>query len=714
MAGLLLGLAAWPTVVAASGDGGCEAAWTLAATEAGCASRIVIGPGNDTRANLLLLVRDRAGLDGQGLSYFEDEWLITQNGHTFFDWNQLVATLHPAEAAARDPFAERGEFEGTRCQSVTTGGAQFLAAARRNRRVGARDRAALAEGREALVRLCVAQSGYRPYRERDAEPVSLAPRDLPHSFASPEAREFGTYLAGAAAFYLGDWRAARLQFVALRAARDAWVRETALYMIARNELGAAAASGMSEWGYFERQESDRALAARAEEALQAYLDAYPAGRYAASARGLTRRARWLGGADGKQGAAYARMLAAVDPATPDVVELVDEIDDKFLLEIDAAQAATAGPWVLAAHDLWRMRYSGDAEGWRPESVEALTAAELAGQEAAFARHPGLFEFLEANFAFYVARDYRAVLDLLPDDARRAEYSPLAFSRQVLRGMALAELDDRNEAGFWQQLLGGAKGPYQRPTVELGLALDWERSGQVAKIFAAGSPIEDERIRSLLLTHAAGPEVLRAVAGATDRPPRERDLAAFVLLYKELSRASYAAAARDFALVRGDATGEGWFYWDVSESKEIPVGLFTRGVFSDQYACPPLRETAASLARHPRDVKARLCLGDFYRLNGFDNIRIDDAQPAGELGSFAEYPGAPIPRSRFYSDIIGEVGVPRDERAYALYRAIRCYAPGGTSSCGGEEVPLAQRIAWFRRLKGEFGNTRWGRQAKYYW
>ena len=44
------------------------------------------------------------------------------------------------------------------------------------------------------------------------------------------------------------------------------------------------------------------------------------------------------------------------------------------------------------------------------------------------------------------------------------------------------------------------------------------------------------------------------------------------------------------------------------------------------------ETAATLARNPRDVKARLCLGEFYRLNGFDDFeQLDTAPKPDELG-----------------------------------------------------------------------------------
>ena len=95
LAGLVFGAAMWPGGAGASGDGGCEPSWQLAAPVLDCVNRIVIGPGNDTRVNLMLLLRDRAGLAGAGPDYRDDLWLGDYYGHTFFDWDQLVAVTRP-------------------------------------------------------------------------------------------------------------------------------------------------------------------------------------------------------------------------------------------------------------------------------------------------------------------------------------------------------------------------------------------------------------------------------------------------------------------------------------------------------------------------------------------------------------------------------------------------------------------------------------------
>src|SRR5688572_33460163 len=108
IAGLLLGLAMWPAGAGASGDGGCWARWTLVAPTLDCANRIVIGPGNDTRVNLMLMLRDRAGLDGQGLACPGPRWMTYDYGDTFFDWEGLSAALYPSPAAGADQ--EPAEF----------------------------------------------------------------------------------------------------------------------------------------------------------------------------------------------------------------------------------------------------------------------------------------------------------------------------------------------------------------------------------------------------------------------------------------------------------------------------------------------------------------------------------------------------------------------------------------------------------------------------
>ena len=84
------------------------------------------------------------------------------------------------------------------------------------------------------------------------------------------------------------------------------------------------------------------------------------------------------------------------------------------------------------------------------------------------------------------------------------------------------------------------------------------------------------------------------------------------------------------------------------------------------------------------------------------------------GTPGQFPGRFLPRQGIYQTIIADAAAPADERAYALFRAVNCYAPAGYNDCGGDDVPVATRKAWFNQLKSRYPNSTWARQLRYYW
>lgn len=94
----------------------------------------------------------------------------------------------------------------------------------------------------------------------------------------------------------------------------------------------------------------------------------------------------------------------------------------------------------------------------------------------------------------------------------------------------------------------------------------------------------------------------------------------------------------------------------------------------------------------------------------------DSQPDKQSlgGTESAFKGELFSRLDGYKQVIANSKAPRDDRAYALYRAINCYAPSGYNSCGGKDVEPAVRKAWFRQLKGTFADTQWGKSLQYYW
>jgi len=687
----------------ASSDFSCYPEWSLDGADFDCGSSIVLSPGNDTRVNLALLLRDRAGLASRPGTYPTLEWDFSY-ARNFFDWNLFRETLYPAESVPDN------DYYGSRCVSLAGGDAAFAAAVSASGALSAREKEQLSGARGQLKPVCENFGQERWYSQDQAKAPAVAP-SWPADVASSAGREFLAYLVSAAAFYGEDWGGARAGFSSLLSAKDPWLKETARYMLARVDLNAAQAASFDEWGFFTGTDAtDTTAAASAARALADYLKAYPKGLYAGSAAGLQRRAQWLRGDLSGLAKAYEGLFGRIEPGSAEEALLIDEVDNKLLLA-KGAEGAISTPLLLATYDLMRMRGGANLDhGQTP-----IGEAELKGQARLFSGNKPLHDFLLANHAFYVAGKAQGVLALIPDGSSAARYSALEFSRQMLRGQALAALGDPGEEKFWLGLVHGATGIYQRPSVELGLALHYEKAGQLARVFAPGSPIEDTMIRKILLQKSAGADILRAQARNAERPAPERDLALFTLLHKELTRGRYADFLADVKLVPAGADAQSGL-WQLVGSEQVPVGLFTNGTWSEAYACPALGGTVAALARNPQDVKGRLCLGEFYRLNGFDGFyEYDPAEQKGGLGSVANlFPGTAIPRGSFYPAIAADPAAAREDRAYALYRAVMCYAPAGINSCGGDEVDEAGRKAWFQTLKRQYADTRWARELRYYW
>ena len=268
---------------------------------------------------------------------------------------------------------------------------------------------------------------------------------------------------------------------------------------------------------------------------------------------------------------------------------------------------------------------------------------------------------------------------------------------MLRGQALARAHDPNEAGFWRDLLTGASPLYQRPLVELGLALRWQRDGRVDQVFAPASPVRDATTREILAQTLASPAMLRAVARDSARSAHERDVALFSLLYKDLSRGAYGSFAGDTGLVPAGAKADP--PGDFSGDYAMPTGLFTHGKWAGEFPCPPLAQTAAALARAPGDQHARLCLGEFWRLNGFDGFSLFSAtKDEDTLGHGRDlFPGKPLSRDAIYAAIIADHGAAADLRAYALYRMVLVLPRGAPplltrrSDATGESGTVFERL-----------------------
>jgi hypothetical protein len=657
-----------------------------------------LAPGNDTRVNLMLLLADRRGTvvrhpEARG----EGPPLV------LFPWKVMAAAAE-APADESDPVEWP---EASRCQTRASGATAFAAALRANAQVPTEEKQRLEAARAAFVPDC---SG----------PAAPSPAVAVSSSAG---QGFAAYLKAAGDFYGGRFDEARGGFAGLAAAPDRWLRETALYMLARNELNRAQQASFDEYGSLaEPDRRDLAGIAAAGDAFEAYLRTYPDGLYSASARGLTRRVAWLGGKREALATAFDRQLSAPGPfdGAAGPTALPREIDLTLLAEGGGGSARD--PLLIAVADLQRMRCVDDWETPGKDCAPRLGREELQRQAPLFERDPALFGYLRAAEAFFVRRQPSEVLALIPDSARQKRFTYLEFSRQMLRGMALESTSDRNARGFWLSLFDGAVQPYQREALELALALHDERTGGLERIFASDTRVRHPVIRQMLLEQVAGPALLRRQAQDRESPKRERDVATYVLLAKELRRGFYRDFLDDVRLVPADASDEGYYssarYYDAYYNAQLaapPLGLFGPKARVGEAGCPALVATVRQLAGAPGAIRPRLCLAEYFRTNGFDDFELDDPAPGPGLGSSKpQFPGETYQRLEVYKSVIADPAASDEERALALNRAVRCYAPVGNNSCGGAEVGLEQRRAWFARLKRDHPGSVWARSLKHYW
>ncbi|UTH36912.1 hypothetical protein NLY39_01805 [Pseudomonas sp. KHPS1] len=710
---LLTGLHAAPAL--ASSDMTCAPSWKLISDQlSGCNNLAFLSPGNDSRVNLQLLLDDAGHLKltreplaldgyeyGYGLVPFSlgmldasrargeaaeaDEQGVDPDLAYLTQALQRLGIDSEADALAVQRFAEG---EGNRCRSNDLQAMRgFVDALGATPDLAASEAQALARSRRSLLSLC---------GEGDPQAEDILPPAT--QLQSPAAQAFGDYLHGADAFYRGHFDHARERFAKLASSEQPWLRETAQYLLGRVALNQAQLNAFDEYGFFSPEQVDKTSLDASAKAFEQYLSNYPQGLYSDSARGLQRRVYWLAGDTRRFAEAFARQFER-GAQQVDMPALIEELDGKLLPSL--APDAIEDPLLLAMLDLIQLRDPGANREPR------LTLEQLQAQQPRFASQPGLHAYLVAAWHFYRGGDAQQALAALPD-AGSEPMNALAFSQETLRGLAL-EAKGENAAALqhWQALLARSQDPLQRAQLQLALALNHERSGQLEKVFAADSPISTAPIRERLLAYGAGPELLRQQAGDEQAPAGERATALYTLLYRDLDYGRYADFLRDFAQFP---------YKPTQPAQRLDPGLFAWSGGSDAgYACPSLVRIAERLAANAEDAQGMLCLGDFIRVHGLDEHWLNRPPAAGELGSApSQFQGASFSRLAAYQLLLTGPQVSREDKAYALFRAINCYAPSGYNSCDGQDISKDQRKQWFQTLKRSYADTQWAQRLKYYW
>ncbi|TFF04716.1 outer membrane assembly lipoprotein YfiO [Pseudomonas sp. BCA14] len=696
----------------ASSDDFCYPDWRVSRDSLeSCSNLPFLSPGNDSRVNLRLLLADKqvAPLTPNALNETDLEqgfgpvpfpvYRLTSNDTPPAEvddssapgLDELLAPLGIPRGDTKTAGQAFLSGEGSRCRSNDDDSAAAFIAQVVKADIPAAERELLVKARLQLLTTCDWNG-----QVVDAQQIQ-----------SPEGQLLRTYLQAAADFYSGRFSDAERGFAAASSSAQPWLKETALYMTARTSLNQAQAEAFDEYGMPKLERVDKSALSSAEEGFLGYLKTYPQGAYAASAHGLLRRVYWLADDVDKLAQAYAWQLTQATDAqrNASVEELVEEADLKLLM---INRSTVQNPMIQLVTDLMSMRAHTPPE---------LTREDLDEQKSVFANEPALFDYAKAAYALYVEHQPDSALKLLPEQVP-SNLDYFAFSQQTLRALALEEKKDWQAAeALWLKLLPLAKLPLQRDQLELALAMNYERSGQLAKVFTADSPISAQQVRYILLRNVAGPDLLRQqLAKAND--PVERNTAQFVLLYKDLLHSEFANFADDLKQLPAPApedklgTSLGYVY---SSGQSLKLFQWNGEKAESGYACPSIAQTAATLQNDAKNPQGLNCFGEFILRNGLDGMPLEQARAAGSLGSTAsDFKGETFSRLEGYKRVIANAKAPKNDKAYALFRAINCYAPSGYNSCGGDDVEPAVRKAWFRQLKTAFADTQWGTSLQYYW
>ncbi|WP_175970617.1 hypothetical protein [Burkholderia sp. BCC0322] len=702
----------WIPAAHASGDDGCYAPTTLRQTAYSCANVPMLSPANDTRINAMLMMVDSAKVaqafpDPKTIPVKDRiNQIIVPFPMDFSGWIYIGQKAPDKDGNATDaetPSNQYADGEGSICRSMTSGADAFNDALGNAGGLPADEATRLRAARADIAQKTCAAGG--------ASAVWTKP-----PVKSPLGQQFAAYLDGTNAFYRADFLTATKAFASASHSANPWLKETGLYMAGRAQLNAAQAnvfgndSPTPSRGRVEKVSLDAANTV-----FRTYLKVYPQGRYATSATGLLRRVAWLGGNVTQQADLYGHALARWSPATSNVplIQLANELDSKLLFgsEFDARQIQS--PTVLATVDLLRMRTSDSSDSSR----KPLTLDDLQAQKPRFANAPALYDYLLATWYVQLGRKPDAALALLPQTpAEPLDY--FGLSQQALRGFALEDSGQTDKARqLWRDLIPLAKFRFQREALELALAINLEQAGLVNDAFADDSPVQNAAIRAVLLQRSANADLLRAQAQNQAAGGALRDTALYTLLYKELTRSHYGEFIADAALVSG------------KPADPLKPFVAAGAKNEDGYTCPSANDIAAALQQNPADAKGLNCLADFVRLHppaaGLESdpvppwLRNASAASTTRIpptlgGAPSQFPGKPYERMSSYVTVMADAQANPNDRAYAYYRAIKCYAPAGYNECGGKDVPKNTRKRWFDTLKASYPGSPWAQKLRYYW
>ena len=687
--------------------------------------------GNDTQTNLYLLLADK------GLISFDSATISDSNAYQDYDFPLNLGTLKQAAVnKVKNPIQNFLEsFEKSNyaeyCNSFYTGEEALEAALKLDLKLTSKERMQLTQFRQAIQSECTGSF------EDEIELIADA-ATFPLKW-SIHAQPYADYIMATQLFYLGkesDFNSAHNLYYALSDLKTdnnaglAWLIDTANYMLIRTSINRIYQQGMGDYSY-KSDTVEPELFAITQKAIDTYLNRFKNGNYIASARGLQRRLYWLSGQQDKLINEIEWQISHPNSTlfNLDSRLLPEELERKvFFADYNEPMDINklSDPILLTSFALSRLRPVNTNNDIKP-----LTLVELERLKPKFKDRMDLYQYLLATYYLVQQNKPKQALDYLPIDAPTGKMSYSRFSQYALKAKALQQMGNINEANaLWNRLHQLPKQPFQNTVTELALTLQADQNNDYSKLFGNNATIQTQALKMRVIKYSSDPALLKQIADSHSATNDIGAEARYALLAKSLLHGRYA----DYLNYKPSylpKDSQKYLGFDSKDEtfKHLPVFSefnWQGKKVSTNINCQDLTKTVTRLSQNPKDRLQTLCLAEFmhdtsipYSFDDYDK----DYRMVAESNSGYRYPYLGDISSRFKGQELNRLDIYQsiftsnrnDElSAYALHRAIGCFASSGNNQCSDKEVDKSVRKAWFKRLKSDFKNTSWAQNQQYYW
>lgn len=675
----------------AGGDTYCEPSTLLQTNEyTACNNLPALTPANDNQTNLLLLLSD---LNLVSISTTTEKSTLWDTNYSDvpFETKQLTSSAKNKSPNARDFVAKDIDPYQEHCNSITNGAFEFIQQVKNDQSIPAAEKDILIRERNKISEC-----------EKQIALLSVNPN------WAVSTRQYASYLNATIAFYNTKFSTATKIYSLLATVNNPWLKETAQYMLIRSNLNAAFQSGVGEYGDIQRDKLNQTLLKDFFNSITQYLKLYPNGKYAASARGLLRRGYWL---NGRHDLLVNEFVWQINnPKSKfynlEMNNISYEIDRHVFQNPDFKVQNLKDPLFLAIYDLMQMR--------KPESADdrVMTWEQLNSQKEIFIKQPQLFQYLRANHLFFIQNKPQEALSLLPKDNPKSVTNFLQLSQVFLKGRIIEKLGkSQSTQQYWESLLANAKTPDQRGLLELALYPYYLQQQNVDAFIGPNAKIKQLSLQKSFIYESANESSLIKII-QTAPSTEHKNLALYTALNKSLVHQNYTLFNQAYMALPSNVSQFNHTENAAEKFRSQPplANFIWKGTtIATQIKCPDLKNLTQKLKITPKDLNLKLCLGEYFRSkNGYIASSFIDSETKNPT-----FQGSIFTRGQVYKDIIKTQ--PNGElKAYAVYRAIQCYAPSGFNDCQDQDVSKLVRKQWFDQIKRDHPHTSWAKSLKFYW